>query len=93
MANNFRIQKHRRNGELYLNLIGDFDGSSAMELVNVLNNHAGGTEKIFVHTCFVSSMIPFGEEVFKKKLRVNGKRFDDFVFTGQYGESMATDCC
>jgi len=41
MAVNFRIQRHRKNDELHLNLIGDFDGSSAMELLHELRRHVG----------------------------------------------------
>lgn len=93
MAKNFRIQQHRKKGDLHISLIGDFDGSSAMELIDVLMKNAKEAEKIFVHTCFVSSMNPFGREVFKKKLCVPEKVSQKFVFTGQYRNCMALEAC
>jgi len=93
MAVNFRIQRHRKNDELHLNLIGDFDGSSAMELLHELRRHVGKARKIYVHTCFVSSMMPFGEEVFKKQFRLSGKNPDKLVFTGRYGNRMVFQTC
>ncbi len=34
MAANFRIAIHRNDDNLHLQVIGDFDGSSAWELIN-----------------------------------------------------------
>jgi len=36
MANNFRISVHRSSENLHLKLMGNFDGISAHELLNVL---------------------------------------------------------
>jgi len=38
MAANFRISVHRSSDSLHMKLMGDFDGSSAWELLNVLRN-------------------------------------------------------
>lgn len=38
MAHNFKINIHRTIDNLYLRLMGDFDGSSAFELFNALKD-------------------------------------------------------
>jgi hypothetical protein len=41
MATNFKISSHRTESKLHLNLAGDFDGSSAFELLNMLKDIFG----------------------------------------------------
>jgi hypothetical protein len=41
MATNFKISSHRTESKLHLNLAGDFDGSSAFELLNMLKDNFG----------------------------------------------------
>ncbi len=93
MAINFRIQRHKRNNELHISLIGDFDGSSAMELLHALHAHAGNALKIYIHTGFISSMAPFGEEVFKKRFSFLWKSDNILVFTGRYRNRMVPEAC
>lgn len=49
MASNFRILTSRNNGNLQLQLMGDFDGSSAFELINVLKEHYGKVGKVVIN--------------------------------------------
>ena len=92
MAINFRIQRRRHNGNLHLNLFGDFDGSSAMELLEELKKHADETTKIYVHTCFIKKMAPFGEEVFKKRFRFSTKA-PEVKFTGKHRNLRDLEAC
>ena len=87
MASNFKIFITRNGKILHLNLIGDFDGSSAFELINMLLVHNGKDNKIVVHTDTLCSIHPFGLEVFHhyffiKKLKC------DLTFTGIYGDDI-----
>ena len=36
MSRNFKIETHYNRDEVHLRLVGDFDGSSACELLNIL---------------------------------------------------------
>ena len=87
MASNFRIFSHRDNCDLHLKLAGDFDGSSALELVNALKAHHGKVKKIFINTHGLSSINPFGLEVFHKNCSIS-KLSHGIVFTGRYGNTM-----
>ncbi len=93
MAINFRIQRRRQNGNLHLNLVGDFDGSSAMELLEELKKYADKPTKIYVHTCSISTMAPFGEEVFKKRFRFSNKAPEALEFTGKHRHLKDLEAC
>ena len=88
MASNFRIFFHRNSDSLHLKLTGDFDGSSAHKLINILKEQNGNVNNIFIHTCNLSSMDSFGLEVFQKSFSVN-LLSNRLTFTGDYSDKMA----
>ena len=90
MASNFRIFSHRNSDNLHLKLMGDFDGSSAHQLINILKEQNGNVNNIFIHTCNLYSMDPFGVEVFQKSFSVNSLS-DRLTFTGEYSDEMALE--
>ncbi|MCP4109539.1 MAG: hypothetical protein GY749_29130 [Desulfobacteraceae bacterium] len=57
MASNFRICSHRNSDKLYLNLVGDFDGSSAYELLNLLKEKSDSVNEIYIDTNSLSSVV------------------------------------
>ena len=67
MANNFKISIHRKIDNLYIRLTGDFDGSSAAELIHVLRNHQTPYYQVFINTRELSAIHPFGMDVFQKQ--------------------------
>ena len=74
MALNFRILIHRNSDNLHLKLLGDFDGSSAHEVLESLRKNYQGISKIFIHTNSLKEIHPFGRNVFHNNLDfVNGK--------------------
>ena len=83
MANNFRILVHRNDDNLHMKLIGDFDGSSANELLNHIRKNCQKFSIIFIHTGCVEKLIPFGVGVFKSNLNDLKKRHIHLVFTGE----------
>jgi hypothetical protein len=66
MANNFKILKHRRNGDLQLSLAGDFDGNSAFELLNMLKENWDNTAHVSINTSNLKKIHPFGRQVFNR---------------------------
>lgn len=65
MSANFEIRIREAKDNLYMELKGDFDGSSAWELVNTIMLKDKGIGKIFVNTDNVGEVIPFGSAVFE----------------------------
>jgi hypothetical protein len=64
MAHNFKILSHRTDGNLHLDLAGDFDGNSALELLNVLKEKLDSTARVSIHTGNLRKLHPFGLQVF-----------------------------
>jgi len=88
MASNFRIICHKNRENLHLKLMGDFDGSSAYELINTIKKYNGNARKVFVDTCSLLSVHPFGLDVFQKNISI--RRFsNDLTITGKYGNIIA----
>jgi len=91
MASNFKIFVHRNSENLHLKLMGDFDGSSAWELLNVLKKSATGTYKVIIHTSSLKNIYPFGRETFQENLRhwkVDPVRI---LFTGEKASQIAPE--
>jgi len=88
MASNFRIYCYQNKDNLHLKLMGDFDGSSAYELINTLKKYRGIVGRVFIHTCFLSSVYSFGLDVFQKSCTIK-KLSRILIFTGEYGNKLA----
>jgi anti-anti-sigma regulatory factor len=90
MARNFKISVHRNGERLHLKLRGDFDGTSAHELLSALNKHTNhATARVFIHTSSLSMIHPFGLDVFHGNLSsIKGKSLD-LVFTGESASRLA----
>jgi hypothetical protein len=87
MATNFKIYINKHKGVHHIKLVGDFDGSSAFELINMLESHFGKPEKITIDTSGLFSILPFGVDVFKKNFALH-KRLYGVAFTGKYEYMM-----
>jgi anti-anti-sigma regulatory factor len=64
MANNFQINLHRTIDNLYIRLIGDFDGSSALALMDAIKENLNNSKSILIDTGELKKVYPFGQEVF-----------------------------
>ena len=91
MAANFKIVRHRNSDNLHLKLVGDFDGSSALELLDIIETQCDNSNigKIFVHTCGLSHLYPFAIDVFLKHFMTSRIISQRVIFTGKYGDRMA----
>jgi anti-anti-sigma regulatory factor len=91
MATNFKISVHRKSEKLHLKLSGDFDGSSAHELLNVLKRYCNLTSRVFIHASSVRNIHPFGLNVFHNNLNVLKGKSVEIVFTGQNATQLAPE--
>ena len=88
MARNFNIYSFKTRDSLHLKLAGDFDGSSAHELINVLLDHSRDCFDIFIDTNGLKSVHPFGIEVFKKNMGATKLTIKNLVFIGSNGNKI-----
>ena len=68
MAHNFKIKLHRTGDNLHIHLKGDFDGSSAFELINAIRENLYNFKGIHIDTGKLKKIFPFGQEVFNSNL-------------------------
>jgi len=82
MAQNFSITAIKTGNDTHLKLTGDFDGSSALELIYFMNNSLNTYDKVFINTDYLVLIEPFGVNVFRYNLGLLSKNSGHFVFTG-----------
>lgn len=87
MAANFRVNtKEISNQSMALQLFGDFDASSACELINVLDQRVKTSSKVAIDTDGLKTVNVFGLDVFLLRMsRLNSTRADIKV-TGRFSD-------
>ncbi|MBW1680188.1 MAG: anti-sigma factor antagonist [Deltaproteobacteria bacterium] len=89
MAANFRISTRKDADGIHLRLQGDFDGSSAYELLNVLKSRCRGISRVFIHTGRLRSVHPFGLGVFGSNLDFLKNRAVRVVYCGRHAAEIS----
>lgn len=89
MAANFKVVVHRNSESLHLRLEGDFDGSSAHQLIHMPGEDGHGVGRVFIHTNGLKEIHPFGSAVFQKNLNVFKTKKPVLIFTGERGAEIA----
>lgn len=89
MAENFRVVVHRNSDSLHLRLEGNFDGSSAQQVLHILGQNGFGAKRVFIHTNGLKEIEPFGIAVFQKNLNALKKNLSELIFTGDKGPEIA----
>ena len=89
MPGTFKVLVHHRAGNLHLKLYGDFDGSSAHQLCNLLRRHCPDAGTVFVHTGSLNRVEPFGCDVFQQSIKDLDLTSTEVVFTGEKAAEIA----
>ena len=87
MAKNFKIAVHRNNENIHFRLMGEFDGSSACELLRALKSQ-WSAGKAFIHTNYLTHIDPFGRSVFQSNLDVTSRQRPLIIFTGDKASQL-----
>ncbi|MDY6881595.1 MAG: hypothetical protein V2J25_05335 [Desulfatiglans sp.] len=87
MAKNFKMIVHRNSESVHFRLIGDFDGSSACELLSAIQRHEKAA-KVFIHTNCLKSVDPFGQNVFQNNLECKKDPRSLVIFTGDNASQL-----
>ena len=82
MASNFKISTHRNDNNLHLKLAGDFDGTSAHQLLKTLEKNRSGIARVFIHTSSLKQIHPIGRDVFHKSFDAMSGQNISLLFTG-----------
>lgn len=85
---NFKIAIDPKGSSVRLELSGNFDGTSADELLNVIRTYGDGAEKIFINTRNLRTVHPFGMALFRNKFYTVKQQSDKLVFSDEKWERM-----
>lgn len=91
MAKNFKIRLQHKNGSLHMQLNGDFDGSSAYELLYVLKEHWSNVSDIIINTNYLKSVYNFGLHIWKCHLQALKNSPTHIKFTGNQAHLLTLD--
>lgn len=83
MSTNFKIATYRTHDSLHMKLSGDFDGSSAFELINLIKDKSDDYYNVFINTSELGDIHPFGKEVIHRKLTEIVKKKPGIMFVGK----------
>ncbi len=88
MASNFKFFSYPTRDSLHLELFGDFDGSSARELINALVDYGTDFFQIFIDTNNLKTIHPFGRKVFLKGFSTISKQVGNIIFIGKHKQNI-----
>jgi anti-anti-sigma regulatory factor len=89
MASNFRVFTARNCDTLHLKLMGDFDDTSASQVLDVLKRNCFGAHRVIIHTNSLTHIHPFGTRVFQHNLSEIDRRSLQLCFTGDHAAAIA----
>ena len=89
MASNFGIAIDRNSDGFGLQLTGDFDGTSAYELIDAIKKLPEDTLKLYIYTNGLKTIHPFGLDVFHKFMRSLNGQSAKIVFTGNSASQLS----
>jgi len=91
MASNFKILIHKNSESLHLKLMGEFDGTSAHELLETIKGHGSRMNKIFIHTSGLRAIFPFGKTSFQNNFSTINNLSTSVIFTGNHANQLAPE--
>jgi anti-anti-sigma regulatory factor len=71
-----------------MKICGDFDGTSAHELITAIKTYAPKSNKVFIHTEDLNNIYSFGRGVFHNNLGALKKQSNKIVFVGRHKDSL-----
>lgn len=89
MNNRFQVGLKKINGDLYVRLKGDFNGSTALELINLLGKQYSGRGQVFVDTCGLREICSFGCSTFQHYVHQLRFPLERLTFKGYKASEIA----
>jgi len=84
MASNFEITIDKTSDGFGLKLTGDFDATSAYELIYAIKKLPEKARRLDIYTNGLKNINPFGLDVFHRCIKFSGINSAKIVFNGKY---------
>jgi anti-anti-sigma regulatory factor len=88
MASNFGITVDKNSDGFGLKLAGDFDATSAYELMYAIKKLPYDTAKLYIYTNGLKAINPFGLEIFHNFMRSLNGQSAKIVYTGNHASQL-----
>ena len=88
MAANFKLSLHETEDGIHMKMCGDFDGTSAYELIAALQDQSHKSNQVVIHTEDLGNIYSFGRGVFQNNLGILKKRPNKIIFVGKHKDSL-----
>lgn len=82
MASNFQVFCDTNDTGTVMKLFGDFDATSAYELIELIKKRSDGASKVLLQTDGLKNIYPFGLHIFHHSLKIMNGQSARIVFTG-----------
>lgn len=89
MSTNFQVVFEKKNRDLHVKTRGDFDGTSACRLIDLLRQKYDGKGKVIIDTQHLRKVYPFGCSTFQCRLNMSRVPAKQLVFEGEKGFDIA----
>lgn len=93
MGGRFFLRHQNIDGNLYVQPIGDLDGSTACELVHFLRAKYNGEGRVIIDTGKLCTICPFGRGTFQCRLAQSQLPLKALLFAGKKGDVLAPEGC
>jgi hypothetical protein len=91
MASNFEIAVKKNSNSFGLKVEGDFDATSAYELIYAIKKLPEETARICIYTDGLKDIHPFGIEVFQRFISSLNGRAAKIIFTGNNASKLSLE--
>ena len=89
MASNFGIAVDRNSDGFILKLVGDFDVTSAHELIYAIEKLPEDSVKLYIYTNGLKTIRPFGRDIFHMFMRSLNGQSTKIVSTGNSASQLS----
>ena len=88
MGSYFRVSVRRKKNDMHLRLIGDFDGSSAYQLVDKLKEYCMKSDHVIIDTDSLREIHTFGLNILSYHMLTLKGPLSNVTFVGEHADRM-----
>ena len=88
MATDFQAILHKNESSLHMKLVGDFDRTSAQEVLEIIKKRSNQVSRVFIHTNCLNQIHPEAQKVFQEDANFMQVQPIPVLFTGEKASQL-----